>query len=423
MNAKNRNILFVLLIIFVGLYIGLLVLLYARAEAYAIHEAEKQGRDMLYTHRAVHAYVTKIQRPEIFRLQAEGQLDKDYFSPKVLSFTYIARNVMGLVNDERRQHGLPEIYFKLASDNPRNPVNQADAEELELLKRINRGELQEYRQVTQRADGKWLYLAVPVQVLSAGCLKCHGNPLDAPRDLVQQYGDKAGFFEQAGRYRAFISIRVPLFGVLEDAKHIFNVIAVAALVSLTLLYLLIFGFFRYLDNKQRIILEQNVLLKQLASTDPLTGVYNRNGLLPLIGHYVSMEERDRKPLALMMMDLDLFKAINDTYGHGVGDEVLRHFATLVQENVRAADIVGRWGGEEFIVMMPGQTMEEARDGAERVRAAVERATLSEGVRITVSIGLASFHGDDTVDSWIQRADLALYASKASGRNRVSVETA
>jgi diguanylate cyclase (GGDEF)-like protein len=136
-----------------------------------------------------------------------------------------------------------------------------------------------------------------------------------------------------------------------------------------------------------------------------------------------MEERDRKPLALMMMDLDLFKAINDTYGHGVGDEVLRHFATLVQENVRAADIVGRWGGEEFIVMMPGQTMEEARDGAERVRAAVERATLSEGVRITVSIGLASFHGDDTVDSWIQRADLALYASKASGRNRVSVETA
>lgn len=421
MSTKNRNILLILLVLFVGLYFGLVSLLYLRAETYAINEAEKQARDILYTHRAVHAYVANIQRPEIYRLQAEGKLYKDYFSPKVLSFTYIARNVMELLNKERSQHGHPEIYFKLASDNPRNPINQADADETALLNRINSGKLEDYKQVAQRPDGKWLYLAVPVQANSAGCIKCHGDPSDAPRELLQQYGDKAGFYEQVERYRAFISIRVPLAGAMEDAKRNFSAFLWAAFAGLTVMYLLIVGFVRRIDSKQRIIIEQNVHLERMAITDQLTGIYNRNGSLPLIEHYISMEARDSKPLALLMIDLDLFKGVNDTFGHAAGDEVLRHFANLLTENFRASDIVSRWGGEEFIVILPGRMQQAAAEGAERLRAAVEGTVFADGLHITVSIGVAMFHAGDTAESWINRADQALYFSKANGRNQVSFE--
>lgn len=251
MTPKNNKILILLFFVFLGLSLGLSALFYVKTEQYALQEAKKQGKDILYAHRAVQNYIAKKQRPELYNLQATGVLDAEYFSPALFSSTYIARTVTSLLNDERRKDGLPEIYFKLASDNPRNPINQADPAELELLKRINTEGLTDYNQLMSRPDGKWLYMAVPTQKSDASCLKCHGNPADAPKDLVRLYGDKAGFHETEGRHRALISIRVPLAPVLIESFNFFIVLTAITITCLALIYLIIFLFIRNLDATQQ----------------------------------------------------------------------------------------------------------------------------------------------------------------------------
>ncbi len=251
MTKKNRTILIVLFFVFLGFSIALSALFYVKTEKYALLEAQKQGKDVLYAHRAVQAYITNVQRPELYAQQEKGLLSSEYFSPTLFSSTYIARNITSLLNAERKRSGLPEIYFKLASDNPRNPINQADAEELVLLKRINTEGMREYNQLVDRPDGKWLYMAVPTQKTGTICLKCHGDPADAPKDLVRLYGNKAGFFEKSGQHRALISIRVPLAPTLVESHNLFIILTTITIVSFSVIYLIIFQFLRHIDKKQQ----------------------------------------------------------------------------------------------------------------------------------------------------------------------------
>ena len=128
-----------------------------------------------------------------------------------------------------------------------------------------------------------------------------------------------------------------------------------------------------------------------------------------------------------MLDLDFFKRVNDTYGHATGDEVLRQFARLISNEIRLIDAAGRFGGEEFAVILPGATPPAAFEFAERLRRKVaESVTEHEGarIRVTVSIGVSSMRRDDhDAEEALARADLALYRAKAAGRNRVEVESA
>lgn len=123
-----------------------------------------------------------------------------------------------------------------------------------------------------------------------------------------------------------------------------------------------------------------------------------------------------------MLDLDFFKRVNDQYGHAVGDEVLRRVAALAQETMRGSDLFGRWGGEEFIVLLPDATLPQAVEAAERLRLAIQRQEFraEDGAvfNVTVSIGVAQFAPNDSADTLTQRADKALYAAKRAGRNRV-----
>lgn len=263
MTRKNRSKLVLLLLIFLAISIGLAALFSVKTREYALREAEKQGKDILYSHRALQTYITNVQRSELYALQNNGQLNKEYFSPKIFSSTYIARNTISLLNEERRKNGLPEIYFKLASDNPRNPINKADPEELALLQQINNGKINDFSQRIYRPDGEWLYMAVPVQQTSSRCLKCHGDPKDAPQQLVQQYGDKAGFHEKEGRYRALISIRVPLNRVLRESNYLFAVLTAVTIATLSLIYLLVFLFIRHLDAKQESVNQAKAALERL----------------------------------------------------------------------------------------------------------------------------------------------------------------
>ncbi|KAB2964792.1 diguanylate cyclase [Zoogloea sp.] len=172
-------------------------------------------------------------------------------------------------------------------------------------------------------------------------------------------------------------------------------------------------------------LAQSRAMHALATTDALTGIANRRHLFERGEHEVARALRYGKPLSILMIDIDLFKAINDRWGHPSGDQVIRNIADLMQGILRAVDTCGRLGGEEFLAILPETAEDGAGSLAERLRQAVEaseeaRADNGQAIRHTVSIGVATLApGDTSFEALLRRADLALYRAKASGRNRVT----
>ena len=169
-------------------------------------------------------------------------------------------------------------------------------------------------------------------------------------------------------------------------------------------------------------MEQKLL--RLATTDELTALANRRRFLEAGGNEPERSRRDGSPVSLLMLDLDRFKDVNDRYGHPTGDAALRLFADTCARALRRSDLFGRLGGEEFAILLPDTTSEDAAILAERVRADVEGTVFpsEEGnFSITVSIGVASMSGPgDSLNDLLRRADRALYESKRAGRNRATV---
>lgn len=168
-------------------------------------------------------------------------------------------------------------------------------------------------------------------------------------------------------------------------------------------------------------------LQRLATTDPTTGAYNRHHFLSLLYREFARDRRHDTLLSLMVVDLDFFKQINDGYGHAVGDEALRALVRTAARCLREMDAIGRLGGEEFAVLLPGTRAEQAEIVAERIRGAVAGIAIETEhgtVRFTVSVGVTQGAADDaSVDALLARADAALHTAKASGRNRVVVRAA
>ena len=165
-------------------------------------------------------------------------------------------------------------------------------------------------------------------------------------------------------------------------------------------------------------------LRDMASRDPLTGIYNRRSFMELARSQLARAHRFNEAMSVFVLDVDHFKRINDSYGHATGDDALRMVAGGCQAILREYDILGRLGGEEFVVVLPGATAEESRVVAERVRRHLSRMAIPgpEGrFHLTSSIGISALDGAyDTLEKAIHRADLALYRAKREGRNRVVV---
>lgn len=173
------------------------------------------------------------------------------------------------------------------------------------------------------------------------------------------------------------------------------------------------------------LLENEKRLEKLAATDELTGAANRRKLFEVLGDEVRRCSRYKTELSFLMVDADYFKLINDTYGHDAGDVVLRQLVAIIQGHLREVDLVGRFGGEEFSVVLPQTPASGALQVAERMRAGIENAAFRFNGgehRITVSIGLASTRGGEdpqfALDELVRQADQALYKAKEQGRNRV-----
>ena len=163
----------------------------------------------------------------------------------------------------------------------------------------------------------------------------------------------------------------------------------------------------------------------LARTDELTGLYNRRALLEEGTRLLNHAKRFKHPLSFIMMDVDYFKRINDTYGHAVGDRVLESLAKILRRTVREVDVVGRLGGEEFALILPETGMDKAANFAERLRGLIENAVLSSAkgeISVTCSFGITTYRaGNLSLDNLISKADEALYRAKQNGRNRIEYD--
>jgi diguanylate cyclase len=162
-------------------------------------------------------------------------------------------------------------------------------------------------------------------------------------------------------------------------------------------------------------------IEELAELDELTGSFNRRSIMRLLEEQIAHAHRLGVPFSIALIDLDLFKRINDAYGHPTGDEVLRTFAITVFANIRAADRFGRYGGEEFLLTLPGTDEAEAVRILDRLReiiAGLDWSALLQGAPVTLSAGVATLHRDENADALLARADGALYEAKARGRDRI-----
>ncbi len=166
------------------------------------------------------------------------------------------------------------------------------------------------------------------------------------------------------------------------------------------------------EAKQKLLLQSRI--------DHLTGIFNRRAIFDHIWIELDRSRREQTPISLFMLDIDHFKSVNDTYGHLIGDQVLRETVKRIKHKVRPYDIVGRFGGEEFLLVSPGLGWEGAWELAERVRLGIWEAPFrveGQAIAITVSLGGVTWNGRDSIDELVNRADQALYQAKAQGRNR------
>ena len=163
-------------------------------------------------------------------------------------------------------------------------------------------------------------------------------------------------------------------------------------------------------------------IEELAELDELTGSFNRRCIMRMLDEEIARSVRNGSPCSVALIDLDWFKRINDAFGHPTGDEVLRTFAITMFANIRSVDRFGRYGGEEFLLILPEMPPDGADRALERLRAIIadlDWSAFSPGMKVTISAGVATFRPNETPDTLLARADRALYAAKARGRNRIA----
>ena len=408
MLSHNKKLMIFIGLLFIVLYLIIVFSFYYILKNIAITQNEQKLHNILLYERAQKNYIDNTQKKCMYQLQNKHLLPKDFFNPKLMSATYITRHTLKEYNKLRKQENFPEIKYKIASDNPRNPVNKADKFELELLKKFNTHEINTYtKQIT--INGKdYIYYAIPVIPNNLSCMKCHSDPNLAPKDLVKQYGDKAGFHEKLGHIRAFFSLSLPLdeeYALINKISKIFNFVLFALFLFS---YMIIYFIIKKLDEKEKQII-------QSSNIDGLTNIYNRKKFNKDIQE--TFENLKKESAYLMLIDIDYFKKINDTYGHPAGDKVLETLTDLISQNIRQNDIFYRIGGEEFAIISTQNGDEDERKFAEKIKNIIENHNFEDIGKVTISIGFTKLKANESYLDWYKRADEALYEAKKT-RNAI-----
>jgi len=294
------------------------------------------------------------------------------------------------------------ITFKITGLNPLNPANAPDAFERQALTGFREG-AKEYSTYEKRG-GEVLYRYVAPLRTQQSCLHCHKG--QACRE---------------GEIQGAISVTIPATAMLQKLRNNRILLAISAAGILALICVIV----RFISEAliRRLKLAEKKLV-EMASLDYLTGLFNRREMFDRLQTEFARADRHQRHLSLILIDIDHFKNINDTYGHGVGDVVLQSVADFLKKGVRRHDLLCRYGGEEFLLAVPETTAEMAVKLADRLRGmpleVVTRGTPETTVTVHFSAGVAERLAGEDVDKTISRADAALYRAKAGGRNRVEL---
>jgi len=293
--------------------------------------------------------------------------------------------------------------FHITSLKLLNPNNKPDEFETRALRLFEKGEKEVFEEETRNSRQYFRYMA-PLHV-EKECLECHA---------------KQGY--AVGEIRGGISVTFDIREILSIQKTNTIIIASLAIITISSLLGLIFFFTFRLTKK---ISDAHKHIEVMAITDALTGIFSRGHIMERFSEEMERAKRLQKDLGCIMIDIDNFKTVNDTYGHLVGDKTLRDVSRILKNSIRTYDIAGRYGGEEFLIVLPDTNFEDTLSFAERIKNNIRehpivKSELTPAFTVTVSLGISSMNNKDiSIDNMIKRADDGLYMAKNRGRDTVA----
>lgn len=382
-----------------GVFLGLSLRSSSLLKEQVISSARAHFSGIVLTRKwnALHGGVYVIKRPgmqsnpylENPDLKAEGGQVLTKKNPALMT-----REISELAGDK------DTFTFHITSLRPLNPLNAADAFEAQALRGFEAGGKESFVMEDKAEGARFRYMA-PLMV-EQSCLACHA---------------KQGY--SVGQVRGGISVNFNIDELNRTLRENNLIIAAQGALTLILLLLTLWYFFRQMQLR---LDQSRALLQHMATTDMLTNVANRAAVMDRFSEGFARQRRNLSQLGCLMIDVDHFKAVNDRFGHQQGDVVLRELAALVTGTLRPYDTFGRYGGEEFLMVLDGVDAERLAEIAERTRALVEtklaaQSGLAEAVTISLG-GTLVIPEDQNIDDVIRRADEALYLAKNQGRNRV-----
>ncbi|MBU1003467.1 MAG: diguanylate cyclase [Proteobacteria bacterium] len=403
-NILRRYLLFICLV--VGLCLSAMFMALALRNTNLLHkqlltQSRAYFKSIVLTRRwsAEHGGVYVIKRP--------GMESNPYLeNPDIAAAdgrTLTLKNPALMTREISEIAGENDLYtFHITSLNPLNPNNVPDPFETEALHSFETG-LRESFVIEDKDQGARVRFIAPLLVEQA-CLPCHA---------------KQGY--AVGQVRGGISVSFGIDEMNRSMRQNNQVIIALGIVTVGLLLLSLWLFFRQM---QRRLDKAQALLREMATVDSLTCVANRATIMARFSEGFARQHRQVASLGCLMIDVDLFKLVNDRFGHQKGDAALKELAAIVSGSLRPYDTFGRYGGEEFLMVLDGVDAKRLAEVAERTRTLVEQklsAACGLPSPLTISLGgTLVFRGDQGIDDVIRRADQALYLAKDRGRNRVEL---
>lgn len=240
--------------------------LYYALSAFFINDAEDKIKNILLSHRGFHRYIQENMHPAFYNARDVGDVSRNFYYPEILSSSYMVRNIHRLYNEELKKGGMPEIYYKIASVNPRNPVNMADEFETGLIRMFNEDRaVTEFREIINIDGKKYLSYAIPFLETGNACIRCHGKREDAPQGLQARYSGEGGFNEKTGVFRAIESIRVPINDKISTA--IIATFSVSAGIAVMFMLFFFNRSLKVIVDKKTCSLEAEVLERRKREDD------------------------------------------------------------------------------------------------------------------------------------------------------------
>lgn len=395
----------VLIAVFVLSLIGAAVYYNGYLERNAITNVQQNSQVLMETALAIRSYTTDEIKPHL------DPMNEKRFLPQTVP-AFAATETLRRLRDR-----FPAYEYEEAVLNPTNPRDRASAWERAMIEKFRADStLTEFTGIEGEGIQRSVYVARPITIKQPQCLVCHSVPSAAPASMIQIYGEKNGFGWQLNETVGMQVVKLPMLYPLEKARETFYsfMLSLLAIFGLMFLALNLVMSGLVIEPMARL----NKKLEELATKDFLTDLVNRRRFFEHLESAMASARVKKTGVSVVIFDLDLFKRINDTFGHDSGDVVLKNTALRVRELLRGSDCAARFGGEEFIILLSETRIDAAMAIAEAVRAKIANVPFELVGAVSASFGVAEWDMKEDSRALINRADRALYVAKENGRNRV-----